>query len=88
MLRAQGVEALADVRRFPGSRRMPWFNEGSLAALLAEAGIEYVHLPELGGRRRPLPGSPNGGWRVGQFQGYADHMTSAAFAAGLERLLA
>jgi uncharacterized protein (DUF488 family) len=80
------MEALADVRRFPSSRRMPWFNEGTLAALLGEAGIEYVHLPELGGRRRPLPGSPNGGWRVGQFQGYADHMTSAEFAAGVERL--
>jgi uncharacterized protein (DUF488 family) len=82
------VEALADVRRYPGSRRMPWFNEGTLAASLGEAGIEYVHLPELGGRRRPLPGSPNAGWRVGQFQGYADHMASAEFATGLERLLA
>jgi uncharacterized protein (DUF488 family) len=81
------VEALADVRRYPSSRRLPWFNEGALAATLGGAGIEYLHLPELGGRRRPLPGSPNGGWRVGQFQGYADHMASAEFAAGVERLL-
>jgi uncharacterized protein (DUF488 family) len=75
------------VRRYPSSRRLPWFNEGALAATLDEVGIEYMHLPELGGRRRPLPGSPNGGWRVGQFQGYADHMASAEFATGLERLL-
>ena len=74
------------MRRYPGSRRLPWFNEGTLAATLAEAGIEYVHMPSLGGRRRPLPGSPNGGWRVGQFQGYADHMASAEFAAGMQHL--
>jgi uncharacterized protein (DUF488 family) len=66
---------------------MPWFNEDSLRDSLAEAGVEYVHLPELGGRRHPLPGSPNGGWRAGQFQGYADHMESEEFASGLARLL-
>jgi uncharacterized protein (DUF488 family) len=88
LLRGAGIEALADVRRFPGSRRMPWFNEGTLRATLAEAGIAYLHLPELGGRRSPVPGSANAGWRVGQFQGYADHMASEEFAAGLERLIA
>ena len=67
---------------------MPWFNSGELARALYEAGVAYLHLPELGGRRDPLPGSPNGGWRVGQFQGYADHMASAEFETGLERLLA
>jgi uncharacterized protein (DUF488 family) len=87
LLRGGGVEALADVRRYPGSRRMPWFGSAPLAAALDAAGIRYLHLPELGGRRDPLPGSPNGGWRVGQFQGYADHMASEEFAAGLERLL-
>jgi uncharacterized protein (DUF488 family) len=85
LLSGAGVEALADVRRHPGSRRMPWFNGGALAADLGE--IEYEHLPELGGRRAPAPDSPNGGWRVRQFQGYADHMASEEFAAGLSRLL-
>jgi uncharacterized protein (DUF488 family) len=87
LLRARGVQVLADVRRFPSSRRMPWWGAGELAAALAEAEIEYVHLGELGGRRDPVPGSVNGGWRVGQFQGYADHMATDEFAAGLERLL-
>jgi uncharacterized protein (DUF488 family) len=81
-----GVEALADVRRYPASRRVPWFSREPLAAALEGAGIEYVHLPELGGRRDPRPGSRNGGWRVRQFQGYADHMASGEFAAGLRRL--
>jgi uncharacterized protein (DUF488 family) len=86
LLRRPGVRTLADVRRFPSSRRFPWFGRERLAAELGAAGIEYLHLPELGGRRDPLPGSPNGGWRVGQFQGYADHMASDEFAAGLRNL--
>jgi uncharacterized protein (DUF488 family) len=86
LLRRRDVELLADVRRYPSSRRMPWFGAEPLAAALTEAGMRYLHLPELGGRRNPLPESPNGGWRVGQFQGYADHMASEEFAAGLRRL--
>jgi uncharacterized protein (DUF488 family) len=87
LLRGAGAQAVADVRRFPGSRRMPWFAADQLERTLGAAGIAYEHLPELGGRRDPVPGSPNGGWRVGQFRGYADHMASPEFAAGLERLL-
>ena len=88
LLERHRIGALADVRRYPRSRRVRWADEAVLASALPPAGVDYRHLPELGGRRRPLPGSPNGGWRVGQFQGYADHMASAEFAAGLERLLA
>jgi uncharacterized protein (DUF488 family) len=79
-----GIECVADVRRFPSSRRMPHFNAGALKRELGDIG--YVHVEELGGRRNPVPGSPNGGWRVKQFQGYADHMESEEFARGLERL--
>jgi uncharacterized protein (DUF488 family) len=86
LLRGRGVQALADVRRYPSSRRMPWFGAAPLAAGLDAADIQYVHLPSLGGRRDPVPGSPNGGWRVGQFQGYADHMASDEFAAGVREL--
>lgn len=77
---------MADVRAFPSSRRHPQFNAGALGAWLPEAGIWYVHVLELGGRRGPVSGSPNGGWREPAFQGYADHMASAEFAAGLARL--
>ena len=88
LLRGAGVEAIADVRRYPGSRRQPWFGSEAMRDWLAAAGIGYHHFPELGGRRRPVPDSPNGGWEVRQFQGYADHMGSAEFQAGLDRLLA
>jgi uncharacterized protein (DUF488 family) len=80
------VETLADVRRHPGSRRVPWTGSDPLGRLLATSGIEYVHLESLGGRRRPLEASPNGGWRNAQFRGYADHMGTPEFAAGLTRL--
>lgn len=57
-----------------------------MAAWLEDAGIEYIHLPGLGGRRKPLPDSANGGWREEAFRGYADHMTSAEFQDSLAAL--
>lgn len=85
-LRAHGVRRLVDVRTFPGSRRHPQYGAAALADSLAAEGVEYVHLPALGGRRRPRPDSPNDAWRNQSFRGYADHMASAEFAAGLAEL--
>jgi uncharacterized protein (DUF488 family) len=79
LLRGAGVERLVDVRAFPSSRRHPQFNRDALAAWLVDAGIDYRHMPGLGGRRSPVQGSPNGGWREVAFQGYADHMRSPEF---------
>ncbi|HYW27188.1 MAG TPA: DUF488 domain-containing protein [Terriglobales bacterium] len=87
LLREHGVTLLADVRTAPGSRRMPQFTKAALASELPGRGIEYAHLPELGGLRRPRPDSPNAGWRNESFRGYADHMADHDFAAGIERLL-
>jgi len=86
LLRAAGVTLVVDVRRFPGSRRHPQFGAERLAAGLAEKGIAYRHEPSLGGRRKPRPDSVNTAWRNDQFRGYADHMASAEFAAGLAAL--
>jgi uncharacterized protein (DUF488 family) len=81
------VELVADVRRHPGSRRQPHFDRSALAGILLEAGIGYRWLGEsLGGRRRPSANSPNGGWESEQFRGYADHMASDEFEAGLAEL--
>jgi len=81
------LEAVADVRRFPGSRRYPQYAEAALRAALGRHGIAYRWLPALGGRRRPLPGSPNVAWRSASFRGYADHMSSAEFSVALLDLL-
>jgi uncharacterized protein (DUF488 family) len=83
LLRGHGVVTLADVRRFPGSRRMPWF----AAESLRERWPGYAHLPELGGRRSRRRDSPNTGWTVPAFGGYADHMASDGFEQGIARLL-
>jgi uncharacterized protein (DUF488 family) len=85
-LRGFGVELVADVRRFPGSRRLPQFSRPTLAPALESAGIGYCWLPQLGGRRRAEPDSVNVGWRHPAFRGYADHAHSEEFANGLFEL--
>jgi uncharacterized protein (DUF488 family) len=80
------VQLLADVRRYPGSRRVPWTNSSELESLLGTRSIEYRHFEGLGGRRRPTEASDNAAWRNAQFRGYADHMGSAGFAAELAEL--
>jgi len=81
------IELLVDVRSFPGSRRYPHFNKESLGGSLISAGIDYLHMPELGGRRKTRPDSQNVAWRNESFRGYADYMETEAFGAGIERLL-
>ncbi|WP_263145307.1 DUF488 domain-containing protein [Pseudomonas sp. RIT-PI-AD] len=88
LLTPYGVQGVADVRRFPSSKRYPQFGEGPLRAALAAQGIDYRWLPELGGRREPTADSPNTAWRNPAFRGYADHLDSAEFARGLDKLLA
>ena len=88
LLEEQQIRALADVRRFPGSRRYPQFGKEPLAAALERAGIRYLHFPELGGRRKARADSPNTAWRNEAFRGYADYMGTADFEAGIERLCA
>lgn len=88
MLRRYGIQLVADVRSVPRSKRNPQFNRDSLPATLAEAGIRYEHMPELGGFRRPRPDSPNTGWRNDSFRGFADYMQTEEFRAGLDNLIA
>lgn len=88
LLASQSIACLADVRRFPGSRKHPQFGQESLRQSLAGAGIEYVHFPALGGRRRGrLTDSPNGAWRVEAFNTYADYMLSVEFEQALVGLI-
>lgn len=88
LLSAHGIDAVVDVRSFPGSRRHPHFARERLAAALAERGIEYAWLPALGGRRKGRPDSPHAAWRSESFRAYADHMDGDEFRAGLADLLA
>jgi len=65
---------------------MPHFARASLEVALPARGIAYLHLAELGGRRRPRPDSVNAGWRNEGFRGYADYMQEDAFWTALDRL--
>ncbi|MEP6730114.1 MAG: DUF488 domain-containing protein [bacterium] len=87
VLESQAIELVADVRRFPGSRRLPHFDRRALAADLLASGVFYQWLPALGGRRVPSAGSENDGWRHPAFRGYADHLLTEEFADGLTELL-
>jgi len=87
LLTENGIEVLVDVRGFPGSRRHPQFGKDALRDSLSSTGIEYVHLEELGGHRKPRPDSRNTAWRNDSFRGYADYMETEEFRIGIGRLL-
>lgn len=86
-LEAYQIEHIVDVRRFPGSRRLPQFGSELLRQGLEANGIGYSWLVSLGGRRTSRPDSPNGGWTNSGFRGYADHTVTEEFADGLFELL-
>ena len=88
MLGTTGIEVLADVRRFAGSRRHPQFSRDGMPDALAHAGVRYCPLPAMGGRRKPQPGSPNTAWRVEAFRAYADHLADPDYIAAREALMA
>jgi uncharacterized protein (DUF488 family) len=88
LLARHSIEALADVRRFPGSRKHPHFNRDQLASALSDAGVEYRWFEALGGRRGKAGGSTkNLGLRNESFRNYADYMATPEFQAAVGQLL-
>lgn len=82
------IETLVDIRRFPGSRKHPQFNQDNLATALSKAGVEYQWFEALGGRRhKKLDDSPNLGLENQSFRNYGDYMLTAHFQDGVRRLL-
>jgi len=87
LLTAHGISRLVDVRTVPGSRRNPQFNRDAMPEPLARAGIAYVHMPGLGGLRKPRKDSVNTGWRNAGFRGFADYMATPEFETSLTALV-
>lgn len=74
MLHTFHIEVLVDVRAYPGSRYLPHFNKKNMEIWLPENKIDYVHMRELGGRRRKnlsVDESLVAGWRHDSFRNYA-----------------
>jgi uncharacterized protein (DUF488 family) len=80
------IEVIADVRRYPGSRRYPQFNSDALEQSLKLHDIEYVPMPDLGGRRQPAKDSVNSAWRNDAFRGYADYMQTSAYSEAFKKM--
>ncbi len=86
MLHSFKIELIADIRSFPGSRKFPQFNKEALEISLPQSNIQYVHLKDLGGRRKANPDSKNTGWRHIAFRSYADYMETDSFKDGIKEL--
>src|SRR5690349_20775366 len=86
VLNAYSIRRLIDIRTLPGSKRTPQFNLEHLRIALPEAGIEYIHMKELGGLRKPRKDSVNAAWRNDSFRGYADYMQTPQFHVAVDRL--
>lgn len=86
MLRSFNVEVLVDIRHYPGSRKYPHFNKENLKVEIPKFGMEYLHMEDLGGRRRVAKDSKNTRWRNASFRGYADYMETPAFKKAIKNL--
>lgn len=79
-LHAHSIATLADIRSFPMSRRLPHFNRESLEQTLPTAGIQYLWMKDLGGRRKTIrDDSPHIALRNSSFRNYADYMLTDEF---------
>jgi uncharacterized protein (DUF488 family) len=87
LLQTYDVKQVVDVRTVPRSRHNPQFNREALPDHLKAAGIGYLHMPGLGGLRRPRPDSTNMGWRNASFRGFADYMETPEFENHLGKLI-
>lgn len=86
LLKSFSILQVVDIRNYPGSKRFPHFNKEALEISLPKNGIVYNHIKELGGRRKPVPGSVNTAWRNEAFRGYADYMQTEDFKNAIEKL--
>lgn len=86
MLESFDIKTIVDIRRFPGSRKFPQFNQDNLKIALEEAGMQYISMLDLGGRRKPNNDSKNTIWKNESFRGYADYMETAAFENAVLKL--
>lgn len=86
LLKKQGITLLADIRRFPGSGKFPQFNQSALEQHLKNAGVDYLHLSALGGRRGVSVPEGVNRWKNPSFRAYAEYMKTPEFETGIQQL--
>lgn len=86
ILNAFKIQRLVDIRTLPGSKHTPQFNLEHMKDALPRAGVEYVHMKNLGGLRKPAKDSTlNAAWENSGFRGYADYMQTRNSSRRCER---
>jgi uncharacterized protein (DUF488 family) len=86
ILQSFDIKVLADIRRLPGSRKFPQFDRENLKRSLEEAGIQYIYMADLGGRRKVNKDSKNTRWKNDSFRAYADYMETGEFESAVIKL--
>lgn len=89
MIRYAQIEAIVDVRAFPGGRKFPQFSIDNMPNWLEKAGISYQHLQALSGRRNnsgDVGTTLNEAWNNPSFHNYADYTLSGTFQKGIDQL--
>ena len=87
LLKANCATMVVDVRTVPRSRHNPQFNKETLPNTLKPFGVKYIHMPDIGGLRRPKHDSINLAWRNSSFRGYADYMQTKEFTDNLLKII-
>ncbi len=88
LLKNYRINLVVDVRTVPRSRHNPQFNKETLPNTLKPEGIKYIHMPDIGGLRRPKHNSINLAWKNSGFRGYADYMQTKEFTDNLLKIIA
>lgn len=88
LIKTYRIALVVDVRTVPRSRHNPQFNKETLPNILKTNNIRYIHMPEIGGLRRPKPDSENLAWANNSFRGYADFMQTQEFTDNLLKIIA
>ena len=90
ILKSYNIETLVDVRSYPGSKYVPQFNKENMEVWVPENNIEYIHMKELGGRRKgnkDLDKSLVDGWENQAFRNYAGYTLTEEYEEGINRLI-
>lgn len=90
LLNDADINMLVDVRAFPASRKFPHFHKDEMHVWLPDAGIQYRHIEELGGRRnksKTVDNELNNAWNNRSFHNYADYTLSEDFQNGIKKLM-